>query len=258
MSDVSRDGSGAERDVICGRNAVREALLSGRSADALYVAAGERTGSILPIIAIAKDRGVPVKEVDPKKIARMCYGQTDQGVALQIAAHKYSTVDAMLASASDRGEPPFLVILDGIEDPHNLGAVIRSAECCGAHGVIITERRSVGLTSAVAKTSAGAVEYVPVARVKNLTRCVKELQQKGLWVWAADAEGTDMSRVDLSGPVALVIGSEGSGVSELVKKTCDGCVALRMKGRINSLNASVAAGILMYAVSDAQNKKTEK
>lgn len=233
-------------DLIVGRNAVKEALKAGRPADSLLVQRGERTGAVLPIIAECREKGVIVKEVDRKKLDFMCGHANHQGVILIAAAHKYATVDDILRRAEEKGEPPFLVICDSLEDPHNLGAIIRTAECCGAHGVIIPERRSVSLSGIVGKTSAGALEYVPVARVTNLNAVIKELKAKNIWVIAADMDGTPYRQADLSGAVALVIGSEGNGVSRLVKENCDMTVSIPMRGRINSLNASVAAAVLMF------------
>lgn len=233
-------------DLIIGRNAVREALKAQRPCDSLLVARGERTGAALPIIAQCRERGIIVKEVDPKKLDFMCGHANHQGMVMLASAHEYATVDDILRRAEEKGESPFIIICDGLEDPHNLGAIIRSADCCGAHGVIIPERRSVSLSGIVGKTSAGALEYVPVARVTNLTGTIKDLQKKGLWVYAADMDGESIYKTDFSGAAAIVIGSEGSGVSRLVKETCDSIVSIPMRGNVNSLNASVAAGIIMF------------
>lgn len=246
-NDRRDDGGNRERDdLIIGRNAVREALKAGRPADSLLVQRGERTGAILPIIAECKEKGIIVKEADQKKLDFMCGHKNHQGVIMIAAAHEYSTVEDILKNAEDKGEAPFIIICDSLEDPHNLGAIIRTAECCGAHGVIIPERRSVSLSGIVGKTSAGALEYIPVARVTNLTSVIKQLKEKGIWVFAADMDGTPYRQADLSGAVALVIGSEGAGVSRLVKENCDMTVSIPMKGKINSLNASVAAAVLMF------------
>ena len=242
-----RDGAFRPRDdLIVGRNAVKEALKAGRPADSLLVQRGERSGAVLPIIAECKEKGVIVKEVDQKKLDFLCGHAHHQGVILIAAAHEYATVEDILDRAAERGEPPFLILCDSLEDPHNLGAIIRTAECCGAHGVIIPERRSVSLSGIVSKTSAGALEYVPVARVTNLNATIKALKEKNIWVIAADMDGVPYREADLSGAVALVIGSEGNGVSRLVKENCDMTVSIPMKGRINSLNASVAAAVLMF------------
>ena len=242
-----RDGALQPRDdLVVGRNAVREALKAGRPADSLLVQRGERSGAILPIIAECKEKGVIVKEVDQKKLDFLCGHAHHQGVILIAAAHEYATVEDILRKAEEKGEPPFLILCDSLEDPHNLGAIIRTAECCGAHGVIIPERRSVSLSGIVSKTSAGALEYVPVARVTNLNAAIRDLKERNIWVIAADMDGVPYKEADLSGAVALVIGSEGSGVSRLVKENCDMTVSIPMKGRINSLNASVAAAVLMF------------
>ncbi len=242
-----RDGASQPRDdLIVGRNAVKEALKAGRPADSLLVQRGERSGAVLPIIAECKEKGVIVKEVDQKKLDFLCGHAHHQGVILIAAAHEYATVEDILNRAAERGEPPFLILCDSLEDPHNLGAIIRTAECCGAHGVVIPERRSVSLSGIVSKTSAGALEYVPVARVTNLNATIRELKEKNVWVIAADMDGVPYKEADLSGAVALVIGSEGNGVSRLVKENCDMTVSIPMKGKINSLNASVAAAVLMF------------
>ena len=233
-------------DLVVGRNAVKEALKAGRPADSLLVQRGERSGAVLPIIAECKEKGVIVKEVDQKKLDFLCGHAHHQGVILIAAAHEYATVEDILLRAAERNEPPFLILCDSLEDPHNLGAIIRTAECCGAHGVIIPERRSVSLSGIVSKTSAGALEYVPVARVTNLNAVIRELKEKNIWVIAADMDGVPYKEADLSGAVALVIGSEGNGVSRLVKENCDMTVSIPMKGKINSLNASVAAAVLMF------------
>ena len=244
--DLTEDSR--EADLLIGRNAVFEAIKSGREIDTLCVARGDRSGSIGPIIGKAKENGAVVKEVDRRKLDAMCGAGNHQGVAARVAAHEYSSVDDMLSLAAERGEPPFLIICDEIEDPHNLGAIIRSADACGAHGVIIPKRRGVSLTYAVGKVSAGAVEYMPVARVPNLAQTIDELKEKGLWVYGADMDGERWDKVKYDGAVALVIGSEGRGLSRLVREKCDFIVSLPMRGRINSLNASVAAGILMYEI----------
>ena len=239
-----------EEGLIIGRNAVTEALKSGREIDTLFVAKGERSGSIGKIIGQCRDAGVTVKEVDSRKLDKMCSGANHQGVAAFAAVHEYGTVEDMLKKAEEKGERPFIIVCDEIEDPHNLGAIIRTADACGAHGVIIPKRRGVSLTYAVGKVSAGAVEYVTVARVPNLAAELEDLKKKGFWVYGADMGGKPWNEQDYSGSVALVIGSEGRGLSRLVKEKCDFIVSLPMKGKINSLNASVAAGILMYKVTE--------
>lgn len=245
-TDENRRESGARDDLIIGRNAVREALKSGRPADSLLVQRGERTGAVLPIIAECKQKNIPVKEVDSKKLDFMCGHANHQGVILIAAAHEYASVEDIFARAEEKNEPPFIVICDSLEDPHNLGAIIRSAEAGGVHGMIIPERRSVSLSGIVGKTSAGALEYLPVARVTNLNAVIKQLKERGVWVYAADMDGAPYKQADLTGALALVVGSEGAGVSRLVKENCDAVLSIPMKGRVNSLNASVAAAVLIF------------
>lgn len=235
--------------LIIGRNAVSEALKSGREINTLLVADGGRAGSVGQIIRLCRDKGIVIKEVERKKLDMICAGSAHQGVAAYAAAHSYAQVDDIFALAEQRGEQPFIIICDELEDPHNLGAIIRSAEAGGAHGVIIPKRRSATLSYTVGKASAGALEYVPVARVSNIAAEIESLKKRGVWVYAADMGGKSWREVDFSGPVALVIGSEGNGVSRLVKEKSDFIVSLPMKGKINSLNASVAAGILIYEVA---------
>ncbi len=236
-------------DLIVGRNPVSEAIRSKRSIDRILVAKGARNGAVVGILAKAKKRDIPIKEVDSKKLDYICGGANHQGIAAYAAVKEYSTVDDIFSLAEERGEPPFIIILDEIEDPHNLGAVIRTAECAGAHGVIIPKRRSATLSYAVGKASAGAVEYVPVARVTNISNTIDELKKRGVWVYGADMDGVDYNDCDFAESVALVIGNEGKGISRLAREKCDGLVSLKMKGKINSLNASVAAGVLMYAIA---------
>lgn len=237
-------------DIIAGRNPVMEAIRSGRSIESILVAKGERNGSVVAIIAKAKQKNIPVKDVDSKKLDFLAKGVNHQGIVAQCAVKEYSTLEEIFALAEERGESPFIIVLDKIEDPHNLGAIIRTAECAGAHGVIIPERRSAGLSYTVEKTSAGALEYMPVVRVKNISAVLQKLKDKGIWVYGADMDGEHYKKVNFDGAVALVIGNEGKGISPLVAKDCDVIVSLPMKGKINSLNASVAAGILMYEIAD--------
>jgi len=236
-------------NLVIGRNAVMELLKSGREIENILVAKGEHEGSVNKILAICRERGIVVKTVDRKKLDSLCAGANHQGVAANTAAHTYSTVEEMLALAEEKGEAPFLIICDEIEDGHNLGAIIRTAEACGVHGIIIPKRRSVGLNYTVAKTSCGALEYVKVARVGNLAQTIEQLKKKNIWVYAADMDGQRWDKTDFSGGVALVVGNEGSGVGRLVKEKCDITVSLPMRGRVNSLNASVAAGIIMYEIA---------
>ncbi len=239
-----------QSNLLVGRNPIREALKAGRDMEKLLVAKGELIGSAREIVAMAREQKIIVQEVDRAHLDAMAPGH--QGLIAVVSAYAYKTVDDMLALAKERGEEPFLVILDGVTDPHNLGAIIRSAECAGAHGVIIPERRAVGLTPAAVKASAGAVEYLPVAREVNLTRTIERLKKEGIWIYGTAMNGEDYRKVDYSGAKALVIGSEGEGMSRLVGESCDKVVTLPMKGKIESLNASVAAGILLYAMMDAK------
>lgn len=242
----------ARGDIIFGRNPVSEAIRSGRPIDSIIVAKGAKTGAIVGILAKARDKKLRIKEVDPKKLDYMCGGGTHQGIAAVAAVCEYKELEDIFALAEERGEAPFVIVLDEIEDPHNLGAIIRTAECAGAHGVIIPNRRSAGLSFTVGKTAAGAVEYVPVVRVPNIPSVIDKLKDKGLWVFGADMGGEDYLKCDFSGAVALVIGNEGKGIGRLVREKCDVMVSLPMKGKINSLNASVAAGILMYRAAEGR------
>ena len=237
----------AQEELIEGRNAVTEALRAGTAVDKLYVARGETDHTLGRIIAQAKRAGVVVVEADRRKLDAMSETRSHQGVIAVAAAQRYATVEDILQKAADRGEPPLVVVCDEISDPHNLGAIIRTAECAGAHGVIIPKRRSAGLTVIVAKTSAGAVAHVPVARVPNLPALLKELKEEGVWVFGAAMGGaTPLYQADLKGPAAIVIGSEGSGLGRLVEENCDFTVSIPMFGKINSLNASAAAAVLLY------------
>ena len=230
-----------------GRNALTEALRSGRTIDKVFISAGETDRGLQRLAAEAKEAGAVVVPVDRRKLDAMSTTRAHQGVIAYAAAREYFSIDEILQEAADRGEPPLLVICDELSDPHNLGAILRSAECAGAHGVIIPKRRSVGLTAVVAKASAGAVEYVKVARVTNINAAISELKEKGVWIFGTAAEGSiPMYQADLTIPAAIVIGSEGEGMSRLVQKNCDVTVHIPMKGKITSLNASVAASILLY------------
>lgn len=236
-------------DLIYGRNAVLEALKAEQCLDKLYLGAPSGQGSIGRIISMARERGVPVKEVAGTKLDAMCGTTGHQGVAASVAAVAYSTLSEICQRAGRLGEPLFVVIADEIEDPHNLGALIRTAECSGAHGIIIPKRRSAGLSPTVYKASAGAANHLPVARVPNLAATIDELKADGVWVYCADMVGKAWCDTDYSGPVALVVGSEGKGVGRLIKEKCDFVVSLPMYGHINSLNASVAGGIIMYEIA---------
>lgn len=234
--------------LIEGRNAVLEAFRAGRTVDKLYIQDGLSDGTISTILRDAKKRDVIVNFVSRDKLDQMSRDKKHQGVMAITAAFAYSTVEDILAKAEEKGEPPFLFILDEIEDPHNLGAIIRTANLCGAHGVIIPKRRAAGLTATAVKASAGAIHYTPVAKVTNIAKTIAELKEKGMWFACADMDGELMYRTNLTGPIGLVIGNEGSGVSRLVKESCDYVVSIPMKGDIDSLNASVAAGVLAYEV----------
>lgn len=244
-------------DLIIGRNAVAEALRAGRAIDTLYVLRGEHAPAVRRLMAACRENGAVVKETDRKKLDALCDGANHQGVAAFAAAHTYATLEEILAVAEERGEPPFVVVCDELEDPHNLGAILRTAEAAGAHGVIIPKRRSASLSATVGKTSAGALEYIRVARVPNLPAALDELKAHGCWVYGADMDGTDYKQTDFSGGVALVVGAEGKGLGRLVREKCDFIVSLPMKGKINSLNASVAAGILLYEISSRRSLEAE-
>ncbi len=230
-----------------GRNALTEALKSGRTIDKVFIAAGETDRGLQRLAAQAKEAGAVVVPVDRRKLDAMSTTHSHQGVIALAAAHEYCDIADILEEAKARGEQPLIVICDELTDPHNLGAILRSAECAGAHGVIIPKRRSVGLTAVVAKASAGAVEYMKVARVTNITSAIEELKKQGVWIFGTAAEGSiPMYKADLAGAAAIVIGSEGDGMSRLVQKSCDVTVHIPMRGRITSLNASAAASILLY------------
>ncbi|MBP5582127.1 MAG: 23S rRNA (guanosine(2251)-2'-O)-methyltransferase RlmB [Ruminococcus sp.] len=234
------------QNIICGRNPVMEALKSGANLDTVYI--DGNGGSLSVIRRLAKENGVVVKDADDNKLSRLSGGASPQGVVAEGACGEYVTVEDILAVSQKNGTKPFIIICDEIEDPHNLGAIIRTAETSGADGVIIPKRRSASLNATVFKTSAGAASYVPVARVSNLASCIDTLKDNGVWIYGTDASGTDYSETDFTGGVALVIGSEGFGMSQLIQKKCDFMIKLPMLGKINSLNASVAAGIFMYEV----------
>ena len=232
---------------IEGRNALTEALRSGRTIDKVFIASGETDRGLQRLAAQAKEAGAVVVPVDRRKLDAMSTSHSHQGVIALVAARAYFSLDDIMEEAASRGEAPLIVICDELSDPHNLGAILRTAECAGAHGVIIPKRRSVGLTAVVAKASAGAVEYMKVARVTNITAAIEELKQKGIWIFGTAAEGSiPMYDADLKGPAAIVIGSEGDGMSRLVRQSCDVTVHIPMKGKISSLNASNAASILLY------------
>ena len=250
----------ANEEAVCenileGRNPIREALKAGRSIERLLVAQGEIQGSVKEIVYEAKKAGAVIQEVERVRLDKLSVTGAHQGIIAFVAVKEYCSVEDILEYARERNEQPFIIVLDGICDPQNLGAIIRSAECAGAHGVIIPQRRAVGLTAVVAKCSAGAIEYMRIARVTNISQTIEKLKKAGVWVFGASMEGKRYSNVDLTGAVALVIGAEGEGLSALVKKNCDCLVSLPQLGHIDSLNASVAAGILMY---DCLRQRTDK
>ncbi len=237
-----------EELTIEGRNAVMEAFRSGKTIDRLLVMDGSKEGAMLTVLKEAKKHNTVVSFVKKERLDQISTTGKHQGVIAYAAAYEYAEVEDILAIAREKGEAPFLVLLDGIEDPHNLGAIIRTANLAGAHGVIIPKRRAVGLTATVAKTSAGALNYTPVAKVTNLVQTMEDLKKEGLWFVCADMDGEVMYRQNLTGPIGLVIGNEGEGVSRLVKEKCDFVTSIPMAGDIDSLNASVAAGVLMYEI----------
>lgn len=234
-------------NLIIGRNPVTEAIKSGRSIDKILMQK-DAEGSAKKIASMARENGLTLQYVDKVALDKLCPGRPHQGVAAYVAAKDYADLDDVFASAEERGEDPLIVLLDGLEDPHNLGAVLRSCDGAGAHGVVIPARRAVGLTETVAKASAGAIEYVPVVKVTNLGQCVDKLKERGVWIAAVDMDGETYSDADLKGPLALVIGGEGQGVSQTVRNKADYIVSIPMKGKVNSLNASNAAAILLYEV----------
>ncbi len=233
---------------IEGRNAVIEAFRAGKTIDRLYVQDGLKDGPVMTAIREAKKTDAVISFVDKERLDAMSGTGHHQGIIAKAAAYEYAEVSDILQAAEDKDEPPFIFILDGIEDPHNLGAIIRTANLCGAHGVIIPKRRAVGLTATVLKASAGALNYTPVAKVTNIAATIEDLKKKGLWFVCADMGGEVMYRLNLTGPIGLVIGNEGEGVSRLVREKCDYIAAIPMKGNIDSLNASVAAGVLAYEI----------
>ncbi len=243
---------------IEGRNAVLEAFRSGKCVDKLFILDGCQDGPVRTIAREARKTDTIINYVSKERLDQLSETRAHQGVIAQVAAYEYSTVEEILTRAEEKGEPPFLILLDNVEDPHNLGAIIRTANLAGAHGVIIPKRRAVGLTSTVAKTSAGAINYTPVAKVTNIVRTIEELKEKGIWFVCADMGGETMYDLDLTGPMGLVIGNEGEGVSRLVREACDFTASIPMKGDIDSLNASVAAGVLAYEIVRQRLVKSSK
>ncbi len=242
----------AAENVIAGRNAVRELLSSGRAVDKILIQSGSREGSIIPLAAMAKNRGIPVTDCDKRKLDKIAGGTFHQGIIAYAAAKEYCSVDDILKIAHDRNELPLILVLDGIEDPRNLGAIIRCAEGAGAHGVIISKRHSAGLSPVAVKTSAGAVEYMAIAKVANIAAAVDELKEKGVWTFCADMDGEYFGSAPFDRATAIILGNEGVGVSRLVKEKCDYTVSIPMRGKISSLNVAASAGILLYAASGKQ------
>lgn len=249
MKNERNDNNRINDNLVIGRNAVMELLKSDREIENVLIAKGEHEGSINKIISLCRDKKIVIKNVDRKKLDFLAPNGNHQGVVANVPAHEYSTIDEILEYAESKDEAPFLIICDEIEDSHNLGAIIRTAEACGAHGIIIPKRRNVGLNFIVSKTSCGALEYMRVARVTNLASTIEDLKKKNIWIYAADMDGQRWDKTDFSGGVALVVGNEGAGVGRLIKEKCDITVSLPMLGKVNSLNASVAAGILMYEIA---------
>ena len=247
-----------DNGLVVGRNAVRELLRSGRTVDKILVRRGDREGSIVVIVAEAVEMGIPVVEVDKSKLDEMSGGAVHQGVIAMAAEKEYVDVEDILAIAEQRGEPPLIAIADGITDPYNLGALIRCAEGLGAHGLILPKRRAVGLTPLVSKASAGALEHLAIAKVANLAQTVERLKERGVWVYAAEAGGQDYDKTDLRGPCALIFGSEGNGVSALLKQKCDAIISIPMRGQVNSLNVSTAASILLAEAARQHAQAREK
>ncbi len=245
--EFKKDAPAPAEDMIEGRNAVTEAIRSGRTINKVFLADGDTDRALGRLAAMAKEAGAVVVRIDRRKLNEMSQTGAHQGIMASVAVHDYATIDDILAAAEAKGEAPLIVLCDELSDPHNLGAILRTAECAGAHGVIIPKRRSVGLTAVVGKASAGAVEYMPVARVANLTAAIRELKQRGVWIFGTAADGAvPLYSADLKGPAAIVIGNEGVGMSRIVADSCDFKVSIPMKGRISSLNASAAAAILLY------------
>lgn len=246
MAQEKRNTEKNNINIIVGRNPVTEALKSGRDIDKLVVSAED--GSMKKILALAKERKIPVMKAEKAALDRIAPGQAHQGVCAYVSAYAYAELEDIFRIAEERGEDPFVIVLDNLEDPHNLGAIMRSAECAGAHGIIIPKRRACGLTEVVAKASAGAIEYMPCVKVTNIAQTIEELKARGVWVAACDMGGQEYYKADLKGKLAVVIGSEGSGISRLVKEKCDFVVSMPMMGKINSLNASNAAAVIIYEV----------
>ena len=240
-------------NVIVGRNSVKELLNGERDIEKMYISKGDKEGSINQLLGIAADRGIPIFEVDKQKLDTIAKGNKHQGIIAIAAERNYSSIDDIIEYAKERGQSPFVIICDGVEDPHNLGAIIRSAECCGAHGVIIPKRRAVGLTGTVSRSSAGALEHMRIAKVTNLAMTIDELKEKGFWIYGADMDGSEYYNTDFKGSVALVMGSEGFGISRLVKEKCDFIVSIPLYGCVNSMNVSCAASVIFAEIAKQRN-----
>ena len=251
--NVQKPENNRRDDIVIGRNSVSELLKSGRTVDHVLVANTEKKGTVLQILSKCRELGIVVKEVSPTKLDFMSSGGNHQGVIAACAVHEYSQLSDLFETAKEKGQDPFFIICDEIEDPHNLGAIIRTAEAAGAHGVIIPKRRSAALSFSVSKASAGALEHMKVVKVSNLAQTIDELKKEGVWIYGAHMDGQPWFKSDLTGAVALVIGSEGSGIGPLIRQKCDVLLSIPMCGKINSLNASVAGGILMYEVAKQRN-----
>ncbi len=245
-------------EMIVGRNSVREAIKSGRAINKLLMARGEKHGSILEIINLARQKGLLIQEIDSAKLDSLSGGLRHQGIAALVSPVPYADIETILASAYQKNEAPFIVLLDELEDPHNVGAILRTADAAGVHGVLLPQRRSCPLSATVAKTSAGAIEYVPVARIGNVTQTIDKLKKQGIWVVGADADGDkNYFDIDFTDPVLIVVGNEGKGLGRLVKQQCDYLVRIPMRGRISSLNASVACSLLLYEVLRQRGEKNK-
>ncbi len=255
QEEFIREAVEIDENILYGRNAVMEALKGEREIDKILVQKGEKEGSVIKIISLAKSKAVVVQEVEKAKLDELTGREKHQGVLAYVAAHEYVEVEEILEDAKEKGEAPFVLILDNIQDPHNLGAIIRTAHNAGVHGIIIPKRRAVGLTGTVAKSSAGALEYMKVAKVSNIVQTIRELKEKGLWIACADMDGKTLYDENLTGPIGIVVGSEGEGVSKLTKENCDYVVSVPMYGKVTSLNASVAASLMIYEVVRQRNFK---
>ncbi len=247
-----------DASVVVGRNPVMELLKSGRDVEKLYIQRGEREGSITKIFALAKQRNIVISEVDKKRLDELSFGNAHQGVAAIASAVEYKTIKEIVAIAEEKGEKPLIVVCDGVEDPHNLGAIIRCADGAGAHGIVVSKRHCPVIGQTVLKSSAGAASYVPIAKVSNISSAIDELKELGVWAYAAEADGVSYKQADFSGACAIVLGSEGSGVSRLVREKCDFTVSIPMRGHVNSLNVSTAASVLLFEAAEKQGRNEKE